>query len=107
MCLSHEGKAVAVTTLSTLVPASPKQVATAKTKMVISSRSNYPVRDGFPRALEKLAVNHCLLRKIDSRILRLSLLVSMDLSDNHIRQSYFVVLLGVLHSFILLHSFNL
>jgi len=52
--------------------------------MVITSRSAYPVTTSFPPALETLCVNGCLLRKVDSRIMKLSKLVSLDLSDNHI-----------------------
>ena len=71
-------------TVGPLSAISTKQAAKLRSKMVITSRSAYPITTSFPPALETLCVNGCLLRKIDSRIMKLSKLVSLNLSDNHI-----------------------
>jgi len=71
-------------TLGPLSGINTKQAAKLRSKMVITSRSAYPITTSFPPALETLCVNSCLLRKVDSRIMKLSKLVSLDLSDNRI-----------------------
>jgi len=78
------GKPIEGLTLGPLSAISTKQAAKLRSKMVITSRSAYPITTSFPPALETLCVNSCLLRKVDSRIMKLSRLVSLDLSDNHI-----------------------
>lgn len=52
--------------------------------MLIAKRSDYPVTTAFPNSLETLVVNGCALKKIESRIMRLSWLVTLDMSDNSI-----------------------
>ena len=42
-----------------------------KTKMTIASRQDYPITKGFPCSLEVLNIHECLLKKVDSRILKL------------------------------------
>jgi Leucine-rich repeat (LRR) protein len=68
--------------LAPLIPASTKQIANLKTKIVITNRSDYPVTAGFPLGLETLVVTGCALKRIETRILRLSRLVTLDLSNN-------------------------
>ena len=50
--------------------------------MVISNRSEYPVSSGFPSGLETLIIHGCSLKRVELRILRLSRLVKLDLSNN-------------------------
>ena len=57
-------------------------MASLKTKMLIVRKSEYPVAAGFPTGLETLIVNGCSLNKVEMRILRLSRLVTLDLSNN-------------------------
>jgi len=78
------GKKIEGVSLGPLSAISTKQAAKLRSKLVITSRSAYPITTSFPPALETLCVNGCLLRKVDSRIMKLSRLVCLDLSDNHI-----------------------
>ena len=78
------GKKIEGLTLGPLSAITTKQAAKLRSKLVITSRSAYPITTSFPPALETLCVNACLLRKVDSRIMKLSKLVCLDLSDNHI-----------------------
>jgi len=78
------GKKIEGLTLGPLSAITTKQAAKLRSKLVITSRSAYPITTSFPPALETLCVNGCLLRKVDSRIMKLSKLVCLDLSDNHI-----------------------
>lgn len=78
------GKKIEGLTLGPLTALTTKQAAKLQSKLVITSRSAYPVTTSFPPALETLCVNGCLLRKIDSRVMKLSKLVSLDLCDNRI-----------------------
>ena len=68
--------------LAALTPLTNKQLSNLRTKMVISSKSDYPVRDGFPVGLRSLVVSGCSLKRVESRILNLSQLTSLDLSNN-------------------------
>lgn len=78
------GRKVDGLTLGPLSTITAKQAAKLRSKLVITSRSAYPITTSFPPALETLCVNGCLLRKVDSRIMKLSKLVFLDLTDNHI-----------------------
>lgn len=53
-----------------------------KTKLSITSRTEYPVKNGFPVSLETLIINRCNLKRFDSRILKLNSLTVLDLSGN-------------------------
>jgi Leucine-rich repeat (LRR) protein len=68
--------------LAPLIPASTKQIANLKTKMSITNKSDYPVTAGFPLGLETLTITGCALKRVETRILRLSRLVTLDLSNN-------------------------
>ena len=72
-------------TLSSLAPASAKQVEKPKTKLVVLRRADYPVTTGFPSSLTSLQVSSCMMKRIDSRMLRLYNLRSLDLSANHLK----------------------
>lgn len=78
------GKKIEGISLGPLSAITTKQAAKLRSKLVITNRSAYPITTSFPPALETLCVNGCLLRKVDSRIMKLSRLVCLDLSDNHI-----------------------
>jgi len=78
------GKKIEGISLGPLSAITTRQAAKLRSKLVITSRSAYPITASFPPALETLCVNGCMLRKVDSRIMKLSRLVCLDLSDNHI-----------------------
>jgi Leucine-rich repeat (LRR) protein len=50
----------------------------------VTKRENYPIKQGFPSKLRYLLVNGINLGKIDSRILALKNLQTIDLSQNSI-----------------------
>lgn len=83
--LGHQGNDLSKVTLSSLAPASAKQVEKPKTKMVVLTRKDYPITTGFPTSLTSLRVSDCMLKRIDSRMLRLYNLRSLDLSGNHLK----------------------
>ena len=53
--------------------------------MVVMNRADYPITTGFPSSLTSLRVSNCTLKRIDSRMLRLYNLRSLDLSGNHLK----------------------
>lgn len=53
--------------------------------MTITKRQNYPLKDGFPSTLETLAIQNCLLARVDSRIMQLEHLHTLDLRDNRLK----------------------
>jgi len=71
-------------TSAALMGASLAQVTKPKEKMVISQKKDYPITTNFPSSLTELRVNGVNLKKFDSRMLKLSRLVILDLSDNNI-----------------------
>lgn len=83
--MAYKGKDLDKRTLSTLAPASTKQVEKLRTRLTITSRKDYPLISGFPSALRQLKVSHCTLKKIDQRILKLEQLTILDLSFNHLQ----------------------
>ncbi|NXA14927.1 LLR1 protein, partial [Sapayoa aenigma] len=84
--LAHQGTDAGVLPLSTLVPAKNSEVEKPKTKMIITSRRDYPLTKSFPRSLEHLQASYCKLARIDTRLLCLEGLRKLDLSHNHIKQ---------------------
>lgn len=80
--LAAQGKDIKNVTLSTLAPASTKNVEKPKTKMVILTKRDYPLTTNFPYSLEQLQISQCKLKKIDSRIFNLRRLEILNLSDN-------------------------
>ena len=57
-----------------------------KLRMTVLKRQNYPLRDGFPSTLETLVIQSCMLSRLDSRILQLENLCTLDLSNNKIKE---------------------
>ena len=98
--LGAAGRSIDGVTLSTLAPASSKQVAGLKTKLVITSRRAYPQTSAFPHALESLRVTGCALKCIESRVLRLRHLAVLDVSNNSIR--WVCLALELFHHFLLI-----
>lgn len=78
------GKELDNITLSSLTPASNKQVEKPQSSMVILSRKDYPLTKNFPMSLESLQVSECRMKRIDSRIVGLRNLTRLDLSNNSI-----------------------
>ena len=56
-----------------------------KVKMQILSRKDYPLKNGFPSTLQTLIINGCVLQRLDARILKLSTLTILDLSENKLK----------------------
>ncbi|XP_013784058.1 leucine-rich repeat protein 1-like [Limulus polyphemus] len=65
--------------------APPSQVNHPKTRLIISKRQDYPIRAGFPSSLSTLRIQQCNLCRVDSRILNLHNLQTLDLSNNLIK----------------------
>ncbi|KAL2304140.1 hypothetical protein Nmel_009434 [Mimus melanotis] len=84
--LAHQGNDTGVLPLSPLVPAKNSDVEKPKTKMIITSRRDYPLTKSFPFSLEHLQTSYCKLARVDSRVLCLRKLRKLDLSHNHIKQ---------------------
>ncbi len=71
-------------TASALNPASLAQVSKPKDKLVITEKKDYPITKNFPLSLKDLRATGVNLKRLDRRILKLSNLVRLDLSDNAI-----------------------
>ena len=78
----REGQEVKEISLGGMAPATLKQVTKPKTKMVITSRKEYPLTAGFPSSLETLTIVNVNLKQIDKRILKLRSLTALDLCNN-------------------------
>ncbi|XP_045423745.1 leucine-rich repeat protein 1 isoform X1 [Lemur catta] len=72
--------------LSTLTPAKTSEFEKFKTKMVITSKKDYPLGKNFPYSLEHLQTSYCGLIRVDMRMLCLKNLRKLDLSHNHIKK---------------------
>ena len=68
--------------LENILKVNKSDIEKPKTKMVVLSRKDYPLKNGFPSSLESLAINSCVLQRLDSRILKLRHLNTLDLSGN-------------------------
>ncbi|NWI93082.1 LLR1 protein, partial [Pitta sordida] len=84
--LAHQGTEAGALPLSTLVPVKNSEVEKPKTKMIITSRRDYPLTKDFPYSLEHLQASYCKLARLDTRVLSLRRLRRLDLSHNHIQQ---------------------
>ncbi|XP_059815414.1 leucine-rich repeat protein 1 isoform X2 [Hypanus sabinus] len=84
--LAHRGSEIDSISLSNLTPVKTSEVEKPKTKMVITSRKDYPITTNFPYSLEFLQVSFCKLARVDMRMLCLRRLRKLDLSNNHIRK---------------------
>ncbi|XP_045177512.1 leucine-rich repeat protein 1-like isoform X2 [Mercenaria mercenaria] len=79
-----QGKNLDSITLSSLAPASAKNIEKPKTNLVITTKRDYPLTKNFPMSLESLQVSECRMKRIDSRIFNLRNLTRLDLSNNSI-----------------------
>ncbi|KYO47262.1 leucine-rich repeat protein 1 [Alligator mississippiensis] len=84
--LAHRGTDVEALPLAALVPAKTSEIEKPKTKMIITSRKDYPLTKNFPYSLEHLQASYCKLARVDMRMLCLKKLLKLDLSHNHIKQ---------------------
>ncbi|XP_061285772.1 leucine-rich repeat protein 1 isoform X1 [Bos javanicus] len=83
--LAHRGCDVEAP-LSTLTPVKTSEFEKFKTKMVITSKKDYPLSKNFPYSLEHLQTSYCGLVRVDMRMLCLKNLRKLDLSHNHIKK---------------------
>ncbi|XP_004601767.2 leucine-rich repeat protein 1 isoform X1 [Sorex araneus] len=72
--------------LSTQTPVKTSEFEKFKTKMVITSKKDYPLSKNFPYSLEHLQTSYCGLVRFDMRVLCLKKLRKLDLSHNHIKK---------------------
>ncbi|XP_019406723.1 PREDICTED: leucine-rich repeat protein 1 [Crocodylus porosus] len=84
--LAHRGTDVEALPIAALVPAKTSEIEKPKTKMIITSRKDYPLTKNFPCSLEHLQASYCKLARVDMRMLCLKKLLKLDLSHNHIKQ---------------------
>ncbi|XP_075387647.1 leucine-rich repeat protein 1 isoform X1 [Tenrec ecaudatus] len=82
--LAHRGCDIE-TPLSTLAPVKTSEFEKFKTKMLITSKKDYPLSTNFPYSLEHLQTSYCGLARVDMRMLCLKNLRTLDLSHNHIK----------------------
>ncbi|XP_005106337.1 leucine-rich repeat protein 1 isoform X2 [Aplysia californica] len=78
--LVAQGKGLPDESLSSLAPASLKQVERPVTSLSVMSPSEYPM--SFPKSLTKLMICNCRLRRVSPHVLSLNLLTTLDLSFN-------------------------
>nr|XP_055159556.1 leucine-rich repeat protein 1 isoform X3 [Nyctereutes procyonoides] len=83
--LAHRGCDIEAP-LSTFAPVKTSEFEKCKTKMVITSKKDYPLSRNFPPSLEHLQTSYCGLIRIDTRMLSLRNLRKLDLSHNHIKK---------------------
>lgn len=81
-----QGQSIDHITLSVLAPASAKNVEKPKSKMIVTSRKDYPLTTNFPSSLINLQVSSCKLKRIDSRIFDLKKLQVLNLSENCVEE---------------------
>lgn len=79
----QEGKDIGKLSLSALQPASTSQMEGPKTKLCVTKRGDYPSK-GFPASLQRLQVSGIRLARVDTRMVKLSNLVHLNLSNNEI-----------------------
>lgn len=82
--LASQGGDVSKVNLTVLAPVSANQVDRPKTKLVITTRKEYPITTNFPPSLKHLQVSHCNLKRVDGRILTLRHLSCLNLSTNRL-----------------------
>ncbi|XP_044292319.1 leucine-rich repeat protein 1 isoform X2 [Varanus komodoensis] len=84
--LAHQGASEETLPLSTLVTPKASEVEKPKTRMLITSRRDYPLARDFPYSLEHLQASYCKLAHVDMRMLCLKKLRKLDLSHNRIKK---------------------
>lgn len=70
--------------LAPLLPAKMQDIEKPKTKLVVKSRGDYPIK-GFPQSLESFQAVGISLNRVDLRILQLKNLRSLNLCSNSIK----------------------
>ena len=81
----QEQSQTALSPLGLLNPSKKQHIDKPKTKLVIKSRGEYPIK-GFPESLEIVQAVGISLNRIDRRILQLKNIRNVDLSNNCIRE---------------------
>lgn len=77
-----QGETIDHITLSVLAPASAKNVEKPKSKMIVTSRKEYPLTTNFPSSLISLQISDCKVKRVDSRIFDLKKLEVLNLGGN-------------------------
>lgn len=72
--------------LAVLAPAKSSEIEKPRTELMIYRRSDYPTSSSFPDTLKKLDIVNCGMVRFDVRILKLKDLVSLNLSNNKIKE---------------------
>lgn len=72
--------------LPTLTPAKISEIEKPKTELMIYKRSDYPTSTMFPGSLKKLDIVDCGMVRFDVRILQLKDLVSLNMTNNKIKE---------------------
>lgn len=70
--------------LAPLQPTKMQHMETPRSKLVVKSRGDYPIK-GFPSTLERFEAVAISLNRIDNRLLELKMLQVLDLSNNSIK----------------------
>lgn len=74
------------TKLTALAPAKASEVEKLKTEMTIVRKGDYPLGKPFPPSLRQLAVHSCGMLRVDPKIILLTNLTSLNLSNNQIKE---------------------
>ncbi|XP_059148041.1 leucine-rich repeat protein 1-like isoform X2 [Physella acuta] len=82
--LAAEGKELPTKAMSTLAPATGKQIEKPVTSLHVDKPSQYPM--AFPKSLKHLAITCCSLRRISAQVTALTHLACLNLSSNQISQ---------------------
>ena len=69
-------------TFASLNPASAKEISKLREKLVITEKKDYPILTSFPSTLKNLKIIGIKLKLFDKRILALSHLVVLELTEN-------------------------
>lgn len=70
--------------LAPLMPTKMQHIEAPKSKLVVKSRGEYPIK-GFPPSLERFEAVGISLNRVESRLLELKSLQFLDLSNNSIK----------------------
>lgn len=84
MRLALRDQPAAADSVGPLLPTKMQHVEKPKAKLVVKSRGDYPIK-GFPESLEIVQAVGIALNRIDTRILKLKNIQTVDLSKNCIK----------------------